>query len=141
MNIIHSQTGGINESDVMLASASEAVIIGFNVRPLVDARRAAAREGVDVRTYSVIYKITEDLRNAMEGLLDSLEVEETDTLCGVIGKAVPPGPPPGIPATSTACISIFTTAALAFTKVADKLLLNYIIADKYVVNHYHIDQF
>jgi translation initiation factor IF-2 len=77
MNIIHSQTGGINESDVMLASASEAVIIGFNVRPLVDARRAAAREGVDVRTYSVIYKITEDLRNAMEGLLDSLEVEET----------------------------------------------------------------
>jgi translation initiation factor IF-2 len=77
MNIIHSQTGGINESDVMLASASEAVIIGFNVRPLVDARRAAAREGVDVRTYSVIYKITEDLRNAMEGLLDSVAVEET----------------------------------------------------------------
>jgi translation initiation factor IF-2 len=77
MNIIHSQTGGINESDVMLASASDAVIIGFNVRPLVDARRAADREGVDVRTYSVIYKITEDLRNAMEGLLEALEVEET----------------------------------------------------------------
>jgi translation initiation factor IF-2 len=77
INIIHSQTGGINESDVMLASASEAIIIGFNVRPLADARRAANREGVDVRTYSVIYKITEDLRNAMEGLLDSLEVEET----------------------------------------------------------------
>ncbi|MGD9735379.1 MAG: translation initiation factor IF-2 [Solirubrobacterales bacterium] len=77
MNIIHSQTGGINESDVMLASASDAVIIGFNVRPLVDARRAAAREGVDVRTYSVIYKVTEDLRNAMEGLLEAVEVEET----------------------------------------------------------------
>ncbi|HWH21219.1 MAG TPA: translation initiation factor IF-2, partial [Solirubrobacterales bacterium] len=77
INIIHSQTGGINESDVMLASASEAIIIGFNVRPLADARRAANREGVDIRTYSVIYKITEDLRNAMEGLLDSLEVEET----------------------------------------------------------------
>ncbi len=77
MNIIHSQTGGINESDVMLASASEAIIIGFNVRPLADARRAADREGVDVRTYSVIYKITEDLRNAMEGLLEALEVEET----------------------------------------------------------------
>ncbi len=77
INIIHSQAGGINESDVMLASASEAIIIGFNVRPLADARRAANREGVDVRTYSVIYKITEDLRNAMEGLLDSLEVEET----------------------------------------------------------------
>jgi translation initiation factor IF-2 len=77
INIIHSQTGGINESDVMLASASDAIIIGFNVRPLLDAKRAAAREGVDVRTYSVIYKITEDLRNAMEGLLDSIEVEET----------------------------------------------------------------
>ncbi|HET9197955.1 MAG TPA: translation initiation factor IF-2 [Solirubrobacterales bacterium] len=77
INIIHSQTGGINESDVMLASASDAIIIGFNVRPLLDAKRAAGREGVDVRTYSVIYKITEDLRNAMEGLLDSVEVEET----------------------------------------------------------------
>jgi translation initiation factor IF-2 len=76
INIIHSQTGGINESDVMLASASEAIIIGFNVRPLADARRAAEREGVDIRTYSVIYKITEDLRNAMEGLLEAVDVEE-----------------------------------------------------------------
>jgi translation initiation factor IF-2 len=76
INIIHSQTGGINESDVMLASASEAIIIGFNVRPLADARRAAEREGVDIRTYSIIYKITEDLRNAMEGLLEAVEVEE-----------------------------------------------------------------
>ena len=81
INIIHSQTGGINESDVMLASASEAIIIGFNVRPLADARRAAEREGVDVRTYSVIYKITEDLRNAMEGMLEAVEVEE------VLGEA------------------------------------------------------
>jgi translation initiation factor IF-2 len=77
INVIHSQTGGINESDVMLASASEAIIIGFNVRPLADARRAAEREGVDIRTYSVIYKITEDLRNAMEGMLEAVEVEET----------------------------------------------------------------
>jgi translation initiation factor IF-2 len=61
----------------MLASASEAIIIGFNVRPLADARRAAEREGVDIRTYSVIYKITEDLRNAMEGMLEAIEVEET----------------------------------------------------------------
>ena len=76
INIIHSQTGGINESDVMLASASDAIIIGFNVRPLADARKAAEREGVDVRTYSVIYKITEDLRNAMEGMLEAVEVEE-----------------------------------------------------------------
>ena len=77
INIIHSQTGGINESDVMLAAASNAIIIGFNVRPLADARRAAEREGVDVRTYSVIYKVTEDLRNAMEGMLEAVEVEET----------------------------------------------------------------
>jgi translation initiation factor IF-2 len=77
INVIHSQTGGINESDVMLASASEAIIIGFNVRPLSDARRAGEREGVDIRTYSVIYKITEDLRNAMEGMLEAVEVEET----------------------------------------------------------------
>jgi translation initiation factor IF-2 len=76
INIIHSQTGGINESDVMLASASDAIVIGFNVRPLADARKAAEREGVDIRTYSVIYKITEDLRNAMEGLLEAVEVEE-----------------------------------------------------------------
>jgi translation initiation factor IF-2 len=77
IDVIHSQTGGINESDVMLAAASEAIIIGFNVRPLADARRAAEREGVDVRTYSVIYKVTEDLRNAMEGMLEAVEVEET----------------------------------------------------------------
>ena len=77
IDIIHSQAGGINESDVMLASASNAIIIGFNVRPLADARKAAEREGVDVRTYSVIYKITEDLRNAMEGMLEAVEVEET----------------------------------------------------------------
>jgi translation initiation factor IF-2 len=76
VNVIHAQTGGINESDVMLAAASDAVIIGFNVRPLVEARRAAESEGVDIRTYTVIYKVTEDLRAAMEGLLEPEEVEE-----------------------------------------------------------------
>jgi translation initiation factor IF-2 len=76
VNVIHAQTGGINESDVMLASASDAVIIGFNVRPLAEARRAAESEGVDIRTYTVIYKVTEDLRAAMEGLLEPEEVEE-----------------------------------------------------------------
>jgi translation initiation factor IF-2 len=76
VNIIHAQTGGINESDVMLASASDAVIIGFNVRPLAEARRAAEREGVDIRTYTVIYKVTEELRAAMEGLLEPEEIEE-----------------------------------------------------------------
>ena len=77
VNVIHAQTGGINESDVMLAAASDAVIIGFNVRPLADARRAAEQEGIDIRTYTVIYKVTEDLRAAMEGLLEPEEVEET----------------------------------------------------------------
>ncbi len=77
INIIHAQTGGINESDVMLAAASDAVIIGFNVRPLSDARRTAEQEGIDIRTYSVIYKVTEELRAAMEGMLEPEEVEET----------------------------------------------------------------
>jgi translation initiation factor IF-2 len=76
VNVIHSAAGGINESDVMLAAASDAVIIGFNVRPLADARRAAEQEGVEIRTYSVIYKVTEELRAAMEGMLAPEEVEE-----------------------------------------------------------------
>jgi translation initiation factor IF-2 len=62
---------------VMLAAASDAVIIGFNVRPLADARRAAEQEGVEIRTYSVIYKVTEELRAAMEGMLAPEEVEES----------------------------------------------------------------
>ena len=81
--VIHDGVGGINESDVMLAAASEAIVIGFNVRPLADARRAAEREGVDVRTYSVIYKITEDLRNAMEGML------EMDLHLEILGRIIP----------------------------------------------------
>ncbi|MEJ7876088.1 MAG: translation initiation factor IF-2 [Solirubrobacterales bacterium] len=76
INVIRAAAGGINESDVMLASASEAVIIGFNVRPLADARRAAESEGVEIRSYSVIYKVTEELHAAMEGMLDSVEVED-----------------------------------------------------------------
>ena len=77
VNVIHAQTGGINESDVMLAAASDAVIIGFNVRPLAEARRDAEREGIDIRTYTVIYKVTEEMRAAMEGLLEPEEVEES----------------------------------------------------------------
>jgi translation initiation factor IF-2 len=76
-NVIHDGVGGINESDVMLASASDAVIIGFNVRPVGNARQVAEQEGVEIRTYSVIYKVIEDLRDAMEGLLEPEEVEET----------------------------------------------------------------
>jgi translation initiation factor IF-2 len=76
IDVIRAAAGGINESDVMLAAASDAIIIGFNVRPLADARRAADREGVEIRTYSVIYKVTEDLRAAMEGMLEPEEIEE-----------------------------------------------------------------
>ena len=78
VNVIHDGVGGINESDVMLASASDAVIIGFNVRPVGDAAQVADREGVEIRTYSVIYKVIEELREAMEGLLEPEEVEEDD---------------------------------------------------------------
>ena len=74
---VRDGVGGITESDVMLAAASNAIIIGFNVRPVGDARAAADREGVEIRTYSVIYKIIEDLRNSMEGLLVPEEVEQT----------------------------------------------------------------
>jgi translation initiation factor IF-2 len=76
VNIIREGVGGIAESDVMLAAASDAVIIGFNVRPVGNAGQVADREGVEIRTYSVIYNIVEDLRAAMEGLLDAKEVEE-----------------------------------------------------------------
>ena len=75
VDVVHAAAGGINESDVMLAAASDAIIIGFNVRPLADARRAAQAEGVEIRSYSVIYKITEELRDAMQGMLDPDEVE------------------------------------------------------------------
>jgi translation initiation factor IF-2 len=77
VNIIRSGVGGINESDVMLAAASDAIIIGFNVRPVGDARAAAEREGVEVRNYSVIYKVLDELRAAMEGMLEPDEVEDS----------------------------------------------------------------
>ena len=77
VNLIHDAVGGINESDVMLASASAAIVIGFNVRPVGDAGAVARHEGVEIRTYSVIYKVIEELRQAMEGLLVPEEVEAT----------------------------------------------------------------
>jgi translation initiation factor IF-2 len=77
VNVIRDGVGGISESDVMLASASGAVVVGFNVRPVGDARQVAEREGVEIRTYSVIYRVIEELRQAMEGLLEPEEVEET----------------------------------------------------------------
>ena len=76
LNVLHTGVGGISNSDVMLAQASGAVIIGFNVRPLPDANLLAVHEGVEIRTYTVNYKVTEELRAAMEGMLEPEEVEE-----------------------------------------------------------------
>jgi translation initiation factor IF-2 len=77
VSLVREGVGGITEDDVMLASASDAVIIGFNVRPVGEARQVADREGVEIRSYSVIYKVVEELRDAMQGLLAPEEVEET----------------------------------------------------------------
>ena len=77
VNVIRRAVGGVTESDVMLAAASDAVILAFNVRPVGDARAVAEREGVEIRHYSVIYRAIEELRQAMEGMLAPEEVEET----------------------------------------------------------------
>ncbi|MGK2879208.1 MAG: translation initiation factor IF-2 [Solirubrobacterales bacterium] len=76
VNVIHHGVGGINESDIMLASASDAIVIGFNVRPVGDSRLIADREGVEIRSYTIIYKAIEELRAAMKGLLAPEEVEQ-----------------------------------------------------------------
>ncbi len=76
VNVIHSGVGAISESDVMLARASDAIILGFQVRPTSGAREAANREDVDIRTYSVIYSAIEDVRDALEGLLSPERREE-----------------------------------------------------------------
>ncbi|MBB5022576.1 translation initiation factor IF-2 [Desulfurispira natronophila] len=81
LRIIHKGAGGITETDVNLASASNAIIIGFNVRPEPKATELASREGVDLRIYDVIYDVVEDVRKAMEGLLDKQQEEK------VIGEA------------------------------------------------------
>jgi translation initiation factor IF-2 len=77
VEVIHDGVGGINESDVMLAAASDAVIIGFNVRPVGSAAEVASREGVEIRHYSVIYQVVDELRAAMQGMLEPEEVERT----------------------------------------------------------------
>ncbi|OGW23986.1 MAG: translation initiation factor IF-2, partial [Nitrospirae bacterium GWC2_42_7] len=70
VRVIHVSVGGINESDVMLATASNAIIIGFNVRPEQKAAQTAEKEGVDIRLYNVIYEAIEDVKKALEGLLE-----------------------------------------------------------------------
>ena len=82
VNVIHGGVGGITETDVNLAATSNAVIIGFNVRPDVNASRVAEWEKVDIRTYRVIYAAIDDVKAAMEGLLEPDYVEE------VLGRVV-----------------------------------------------------
>jgi translation initiation factor IF-2 len=81
LNVIHGSVGGITESDVLLASASNAVVIGFNVRPEPKAGGLAEREGIDIRLYTVIYDALNDLRDALEGLLEPTRQEK------VLGRA------------------------------------------------------
>ena len=76
VNVIHKAVGGISESDVLLAEASDAVIIGFQVRPTVEARKAADREGIEIRLYSVIYDCINEVKDGIEGMLEPEKKEE-----------------------------------------------------------------
>jgi translation initiation factor IF-2 len=76
VNVIHKAVGQIVESDVLLASASDAIIIGFQVRPSANARALAEREGVQIKTYSIIYEAIEEIKSAMEGMLEPTREEK-----------------------------------------------------------------
>ena len=83
VNIIHKAVGAITESDVLLASASDAIVVGFNVRPMGNARQIADKEQIDIRTYSIIYAAINDVKDAMEGMLSPDFKEEITGLCEV----------------------------------------------------------
>ena len=83
VNIIHKAVGAITESDVLLASASDAIVVGFNVRPMGNARQIAEKEQIDIRTYSIIYAAINDVKDAMEGMLSPDFKEEVTGLCEV----------------------------------------------------------
>ena len=76
VNVIHKAVGGISESDVLLAEASDAVIVGFQVRPTPEARKAAETEGIEIRLYSIIYDCINELKDAIEGMLEPEKKEE-----------------------------------------------------------------
>jgi translation initiation factor IF-2 len=77
VNVIHTGVGGITANDVNLAAASDALVVGFNVRPNVEARQLADREGVEIRTYRVIYQLTQEIEQALVGMLSAVTTEET----------------------------------------------------------------
>ena len=76
VNVIHKAVGPIAESDVLLASASDAIVIGFQVRPSAGARTLAEREGVQIKTYSIIYEVIDEIKKAIEGMLDTIKEEK-----------------------------------------------------------------
>jgi len=76
VNVLHAETGNIGENDVMLASASKAIVIGFSVQADVAARRLAEKEGVSIRLYDIIYRMTEDIEKALKGMLDPVVTEK-----------------------------------------------------------------
>ena len=76
VNVIHKAVGPIAESDVLLASASDAIIIGFQVRPSGGARNLAEKEGVQIKTYSIIYEVIDEIKKAIEGMLDTIKEEK-----------------------------------------------------------------
>jgi translation initiation factor IF-2 len=81
VNVLYAETGNIGENDVMLASASKAIVLGFNVQADVAARRLAEKEGISIRLYDIIYRLTEDIEKALKGMLDPVVTEK------VIGRA------------------------------------------------------
>jgi translation initiation factor IF-2 len=76
VNVLHADTGNIGENDIMLASASRAIVIGFNVQADVPARRLAEKEGISIRLYDIIYRVTEDIEKALKGMLDPVVTEK-----------------------------------------------------------------
>jgi translation initiation factor IF-2 len=81
VNVLHAETGNIGENDIMLASASQAIVIGFSVQADVPARRLAEQEGISIRLYDIIYRLTEDIEKALKGMLDPVMEEK------IIGRA------------------------------------------------------
>jgi translation initiation factor IF-2 len=75
VNVIHTGVGGITENDVNLAAASNAMVVGFNVRPSAEARSLAERQGIEIRQYRVIYQLTEEIEQALVGMLSPVETE------------------------------------------------------------------
>jgi translation initiation factor IF-2 len=76
VRVIHKAVGAITESDILLASASDAIIVGFQVRPSINAKKLAEREGVEIKTYSIIYEAISEIRSAIEGMLEPTKEEK-----------------------------------------------------------------